>query len=175
MEFANNHGDKQLLSLDVTQEQYDAIKELFTQRGWEWTPGVRETSESSPIDSNSGSVTGPPINPHIAGQHECPHCLCSPCITSEQFRQLWWPQNSVAPHDRNSGLRKKNYYKFWGMLKNRGIWEDPRYQQRKIAAMPQRISYIFHKRELMPDCVIKLVRYWHPNVASQPYLGHTWE
>ena len=52
------------------------------------------------------------------------------------------------------------------MLLNRGVWKDERYMIRKSNAMsldPLLREYVWHKGEIMPDCVLKLVRTWYPN------------
>ena len=33
----------------------------------------------------------------------------------------------------------------------------------------------WHKRDIMPKCVITLVRHWFPNPGGFPYMGHMWE
>ena len=64
------------------------------------------------------------------------------------------------------------------MLCHRGIWNDARYQQRKESALQQDQRYktfVWHKRGIMPICVIEKVRHWYPNNNEKPYLGHCWE
>ena len=40
---------------------------------------------------------------------ECPYCLCKPCITNEQNRQMLWSSEQELP-DRKIGLfERKNY------------------------------------------------------------------
>ena len=35
-------------------------------------------------------------------REECPFCLCRPCVTHENNRQLWWEKDPFTPpHPRN--------------------------------------------------------------------------
>lgn len=111
---------------------------------------------------------------------ECPHCFQRPCITNEEVnRQLWWLKESQPPSLANSAKRKKMYRNFYSMLYNQHAWRDPRYLQRKQEALERdkgrKKKFMWHRRELMPNCVLKLVRGWLPNPAGVPYMGHYWE
>ena len=105
---------------------------------------------------------------------ECGNCFCSPCVINERHRQDWWPSSSQAPHQHNNKERKRLYYKFWVMLYQRGAWANERYIARKETVLEQHDGYVQMRRELMPDCVVDLVRTWYPNLPGQPYLGHRW-
>jgi hypothetical protein len=94
-------------------------------------------------------------------QDECPYCFCKPCITNEQNIQLWWHADIEEPHLRNSGLRKEHYKRFWTMLLHRGVWNGDIYVVMKADAMsrdPRRQRYDWHQRDIMPKCVVSLVR-----------------
>ena len=111
------------------------------------------------------------------GSLECPHCYCRPCITSETNRQLWWPITNSEPNERNRGIRNKIYKKFWSMMHNRYMWSEPRYLARKMAALrsdPQRKHYTWHKREIMPNCILETTRTWFPKTKTEEYIGHSW-
>jgi len=85
---------------------------------------------------------------------------------------MWWEDEEQLPHERNSFLRKGNYKRFWTLLFHRKVWEDPRYIERKHTALrsdPRRKKYIYHRRDLMPKCVVQLVRTWLPNPQNKPY------
>ena len=59
------------------------------------------------------------------------------------------------------------------MLLHRGIWNDDRYVVMKADAMsrdPRRQRYDWHKRDIMPKCVVSLVRHWFPNPRGFPYI-----
>ena len=91
---------------------------------------------------------------------------------------MWWETENQIPHERNSMLRKSDYKRFWTNLFHRNVWQDPRYLVRKRAALrqdPRRRNYVYHRRDLMPKCVLVLVRSWFPNPPNVPYMGHMWE
>ena len=109
---------------------------------------------------------------------ECDMCLCAPCITAETNRQMWWPAQAALPSVHNRTLRNKPYMKFWAMLQNRGLWNDDRYLQIKAAALgqdPERKHYKWHRRDLMPACVLDQVRHWLPKTKTENYVGHKWK
>ncbi len=109
---------------------------------------------------------------------ECPKCLCSPCIISEENRQAWWPQVKSEPCPENSNYRKNLYKTFWTMLYARMLCCNDRYLLRKNQALQQQktgTKFLFSRRDLMPDCVIDLVRFWFPNPNDIPYMNHKWE
>lgn len=114
-----------------------------------------------------------------AGQDECPQCLQAPCVTEEQWRQARWPKEGKLQHLVNSEKRKKLYWNFYSKLYNAGTWKDARYMMRKQEALRRdkgrKKMYKWHRRELMPNCVLKLVRGWLPNPDGVPYMGHYWE
>jgi hypothetical protein len=88
------------------------------------------------------------------------YCFCRPCITNERNRQLWWETDNQIEHERNSQLRKEKYKRLRANLFHRGVWKDPRYLEQKREAFRRdfrRKKYIYHRRGLMPKCVIELV------------------
>ncbi|CAG2248414.1 unnamed protein product [Mytilus edulis] len=114
----------------------------------------------------------------IVDSDDCPFCLCKPCIIDENNIQMWWETEGQQRHRRNNSLRKEKYKYFWTMLYHRDVWRDDRYQERKLQALardPKFKNFIWHKRDIMPNCVLKLVRNWHPNPDNIPYMGHLWE
>ena len=96
------------------------------------------------------------------------------------MKKLIWPlwhDRAEALHQRNSGLRKEHYKRFWTMLFHRGAWNDDRYLLMKTDALArdhrtQRFDW--HRRDIMPKCVVTLVRHWFPNPGGFPYMGHMW-
>ncbi|OWF40980.1 hypothetical protein KP79_PYT16008 [Mizuhopecten yessoensis] len=108
---------------------------------------------------------------------ECHHCFSQPCVTGETYRQLWWETENKQQHARNHHCRKEVYKKFWVMLSHRQVWKYARYLQRKKQAL-EKYSHtrklVWHKRDIMPNCVIQLVRRWYPNPDGVPYMGHLW-
>lgn len=136
-----------------------------------------EDSESDET-MNQAQIEQPFIIEQTEGADKCEHCLCSPCITDEGNRQMWWGTQPVAPHRLNTSARKYAYRRFWTMLYHRQIWLDPEYMARKVTALGQdarRVNFVYHRRDIMPDCVIRQVRRWYPNPRGVAYMGHMWE
>ena len=103
----------------------------------------------------------------------CRECLCNPCVTTH--RQAWLG-NAVAPHNRNADLRKKRYKHFWQMLDRRQAWIHPSYLRKKAQLLNrQDDTIVYTVREIMPRCVIDLVRSLFPNPPGRPYMGHKWQ
>ena len=166
------------VTITLSEEKLSAVKALFAYSGWDWNPDEKENVAENPEVSPS---SGPAIEGN-ADRAECPDCLCRPCVMDESHRQLWWPENPHAPSRSNNSNRKKLYKKFWTMLSHRGVWDDERYIERKSSAVrrdSRRRIYVWqqhgYKRDIMPDCVVRQVRAWYPNVDSQPYVGHLWQ
>ena len=171
------------MHIQVSKKQEDAIRKLFGKRKWE----LVEVDATGAVDGNKKcnddvleeQNPGPALQSHCEGHLECPHCFCAPCITDLRHRQMWWPVHNAAPSRVNRGARKKLYYKFWSLLANKGLWRhEPRYTQRKRQAMQldgRMRDLEWHRRELMPDCVIKTVRTWLPKTDGEVYTGHRWE
>ena len=104
--------------------------------------------------------------------------FATPCVTSERHRQLWWEVEPYPPQRFNNTLRKHAYRKFWSMLASRWIWMLPEYVEKKTQALardPRRSSLVHHKKEIMPECVVQMVRDWYPNPSGIPYMGHLWQ
>ena len=190
------------ITLYVSEEQLDTINHLFSHYGWNYNEvNWGETDENlsysfqndrSHARNDAASQTASEsehdleINegfqdyniPQVPEEDECMFCLCRPCITHERNRQLWWEQQNGAPHLRNSGLRKEKYQRFWTMMYHRDAWKDPRYLAEKLKALqadPRHRKYEWHRRDIMPKCVLSLVRTWFPNPDGVPYMGHLWE
>ena len=65
------------------------------------------------------------------------------------------------------------------MLFHRDVWRDERYRERKAQALGlhnghHRFVWL-HKRDIMPNCVLTLVRDWYPNLPKDAYMGHLWQ
>ncbi|CAG2249384.1 unnamed protein product [Mytilus edulis] len=173
--------EKSILALEVTEEQKEVIYNLFCHNNWDYTEiEIKENKEENKETNEAGDSED--FEEFLIEQNEnfdeCPYCLCKPCITHENNRQMWWESEVQMAHTRNSSLRKTDYKYFWTNLFHRRVWQDPRYLERKRAALrqdPRRRNYIYHRRDLMPKCVIQLVRSWLPNLPNVPYMGHMWE
>ncbi|KAK3083397.1 hypothetical protein FSP39_009076 [Pinctada imbricata] len=169
-------SEKITLLLKVSSEQRDAIAKLFEDENWNFEEFVMTESEG---DGAENFVRTYRIDHSQDPEHtECQHCLCRPCITDESNRQMWWEPEPVPPSRNNHALRKERYKYFWTMLFHRGVFLDERYQNRKLEAMrqdPRLRNQVCHRRDLLPKCVIELVREWFPNLPGVPYMGHRWE
>lgn len=164
-----------LLQIFVTEEQRELIYAMWNHNDWEVqlceataNEIGKESSYLTFIERRQGSDTD-----------YCDFCLCSPCITNSRYKQHWWEDENHLPNSRNNLERKKLYYKFWVMLLHRGVWDLPIYLERKNASLENPNSVWcgprLHKRDIMPHCVVKLVRTWWPNEAGTDYMGHRWQ
>ena len=188
--------ETQVLKLNVTNLQMEAIRHFFIHNDWEFEPqdsdhhenggrctpvsqGVNKETQTDPSKENAAvddDNIGDFVILHDDNRDECPFCLSKPCITDESNRQLWWETESSVPHQRNSNLRKDKYKRFWTMLLHRRVWNDPRYIERKSRALEHDMQgQEWHRRDIMPTCVVNLVRSWLPNPKDYPYMGHLWE
>lgn len=163
------------VTVRLSEEKLAAIQALFAYNDWSWDPDD-ESDQEYPVTEHR------PIIPPSDGHFECPDCFCRPCVMSDQNRQLWWPERCREGSQKNKHHRKALYKKFWTMLCHRGLWQDERYLARKSVAVRidsrhRRFVWQSHayKREIMPDCVVRQVREWFPNLPSQPYMGHLWQ
>lgn len=183
---ASNHDDNTeqeaerfMLQLVVTEEQRAVIEALFGHFDWDY----QEVGER---EQHGDFEEGPEIPGFVVPQNpnatECGHCLSKPSITDPCHKQFWWEDEPQPPNERNSGTRKGLYKRFWTMLFHRLVWQDPRYLERKSTALGQdgnRIHHVWsggrlHKRDIMPTCVLTVVRNWFPNPPKMDYMGHRW-
>ncbi|CAG2188780.1 unnamed protein product [Mytilus edulis] len=189
-------SDKKV-TMELSDLQLETIKHLFGHNDWE----IKILDDSAVAIENGGNAQNLQMTTEQSTQtdnneededddqpgfviqqdpskEECRYCFCKPCITDDQNRQMWWHGQSEVAHQRNSSLRKEHYKRFWTMLLHRGAWNDDRYMLMKADAMTrdhrsQRFDW--HKRDIMPKCVVTLVRCWFPNPGGFPYMGHMWE
>ena len=90
-----------ILSLEVSQEQKDAIYHFFAHNDWEF-----KEVQILPIMIKAGMIqvmeiillSRMTIFMNI-------YCFCRPCITNERNRQLWWETDNQIEHERNSQLK----------------------------------------------------------------------
>lgn len=190
------------VTIDVSAEQLDTINHLFGHYGWDFMeihrsdtrqPVSRSVTDDDSVvrnDASSQTDSDTETNNHDddnilhynilqnQDEEECKYCLCKPCITNERNRQLWWEDESITPNRRNSGLRKEKYQRFWTMMFHRDAWKDPRYVAAKAVALQsdrRQRQFEWHRRDIMPKCVLSLVRGWFPNPPGVPYMGHLWD
>ena len=79
------------IQLHISQEQLDAIQSLFLEKEWDFekceiSDDIEDTKDEDEDNDNPEPNNAIPMNQNA---EECPHCYCKPCITDEQFRQLW--------------------------------------------------------------------------------------
>ena len=175
------------MTLNLSSFQYEAISNLFQENHWDLEESRATGANPDNYAANANNMDTDMHTdemdyciPYVEGHEVCPFCFCCPCITNEGNRQFWWENQNQPPHARNSEKRKKIYKKFWTMMFHRDAWNSPMYQAKKQRALGvdpnrRRYVYIYHRRDIMPDCVIKLVREWLPNPPSLAYMGHLWE
>ena len=192
---AENYEPKSMLKINVTNEQRDVIRARFGHYDWKLEESndgnntennssennnqntSNETERGGNNDPVSGSVDDD-IQSGAVGQipdNVCAHCFCGPCVTGNPQAWLGNGQNS---HPRNSGIRKKIYKKFWKLMNDRNAFSCPHYIQKKswMLARDQVDEYVIMTvaREIIPDCVLSVVRGFYPNPPSQPGMGHKW-
>ena len=103
----------------------------------------------------------------------CSFCFLSPCVVTH--RQSWLPDQPALPHARNSELRKQKYRKFWKLMDLNGGWRHDKYIRKKQRLLEvDNMETVWVVREIMPKCILDIVRRIYPNVAGQPYMGHKW-
>ena len=103
-------------------------------------------------------------------RRECVFCFGSPCVTC--VRQQWLGHGQDV-YKRNSRTRKKLYRKCRSMMNMRGAWRRPLYVRKKETAMCRDHidgTVVHVLREIMPECVLKLVRGLYPYSPDTPYL-----
>ena len=87
-----------------------------------------------------------PDPPSIEGDDVCPYCRLSPCIIA---RPPNWLRGSAPPNLGNMSKRFKLYKKFWTLLGQLGVWNDPHYLALKVTK-----TSIMDRREVMPECTV---------------------
>ena len=172
-------SEQMAVTILMTNEQRLAVRFFFGHNGWEYTEADKSVREQDYEDEH---LEPGYVIPQDSAAEECIHCLCRPCITSDCNQQMWWETDNQPSHERNATIRKGIYKRFWTMLFHRQVWRDPRYLAKKEETLSQDVNRQFcvwgggrhHKRDIMPDCVLKLVRSWCPNPATMQYMGHRW-
>ena len=107
-------------------------------------------------------------------RRECVFCFGSPCVTC--VRQQWLGHGQDV-YKRNSRIRKKLYIKCRSMTNMRGAWRRPLCVRKKATAMCRDHvdgTVVHVLSEIMPECVLKLVRGLYPYPPDTPYLAHRW-
>ena len=84
--------------------------------------------------------------PSTGGDDVCPYCRLSPCIIA---RPPNWLRGSSQASLGNQAKRFRLYKKFWTLLGQLGLWNDPHYLALKVTK-----TSIMDKRDVMPLCVV---------------------
>ncbi|XP_078589441.1 uncharacterized protein LOC144869795 isoform X3 [Branchiostoma floridae x Branchiostoma japonicum] len=121
--------------------------------------------------------------PQADGVDECRYCYCKPCITTPE--PMWLGEQPAS--EANGALRRAKYKLLWGTMSNMlpSPWLDDRYLRKKERRLAEDAARAPHRRrlaivasedvrEIMPKCVLKLVRRKYPNPPGKPYVGHLW-
>ena len=170
----NNLKTKNIVIKRIKSEQIEAIEKLFQENNWNLELSISNEGINSYECETDVAKSEYVILP-IEKETRCPHCFCQPCITNDQNRQQWWGQGPHEPQIQNSGKRKNCYRRFWTMMAHRRVWDIEEYQQkRQNDLLLHRDECVIVFREIMPDCVLEIVRKWYPNPVHVPYMGHKW-
>ena len=104
----------------------------------------------------------------------CTFCYLSPCCTSYDHDFVGQGQEAC---NENPEIRKVRYRKYWNVISNLGGWNKAAYQQKKrrLAGQSKERVGVWHRREIMPDCVLNQLRELYPNPSGKAYVGHKWE
>ena len=177
-----------IIQLRVTEEQERCIKAFLDLNGWgDALCGTTydlhtcdETATAGLFAENLAPIVTrtlpheplPILHEPFITTNACPFCFMEPCVTANP--QSWLGQGQ-QPRAGNNSVRKQKYRKFWNLLNNLGAWRNPSYIVKKANAnQMQNGVTVFTLREIMPECVLKVVRGLYPNPAGVPYLGHKW-
>ena len=87
--------------------------------------------------------------PVLHGDNHCRECLCSPCVTGMPPTFL---RGMCGPHAANRNKRYELYSKFWGTLKDLGLWRDEEYLRRK-----ENRTRRADRRDIIPTCIIQVI------------------
>lgn len=174
----DENEDTSVISLRVNPEQRETIIQFINFNEWELDEMLCEGDTIENQNTSDEDFERTFRIPQNENCDECQQCFCKPCITDEKNTQMWWPSEAVLPDRRNSSFRKQKYKFFWTMLFHRGVFLDARYKERKLIALqsdPRLKNVASHRRDILPECVVDLVRFWFPNPKDIPYMGHRWQ
>uniref|UniRef100_A0A8W8MI66 Uncharacterized protein n=1 Tax=Magallana gigas TaxID=29159 RepID=A0A8W8MI66_MAGGI len=151
----------EIITLSLTKEQKEAIEKLFEDNKWELTyQTIEEQKNLQPVPQERVQV--------------CPYCFLSHCVATTNENSPWLGEGQT-PSNYNPSVRKGLYRRFWKCISNLGGWDVEQYLRKKERLGEGRPNMVYHQRQVMSECVLKLVRSRYPNPHSVPYLGHKWE
>lgn len=170
--------DTSIITLRVNSDQRESIIQFINFNEWELEEMICEENTTGNEDISADDFERTFCIPQSQNCDECEHCFCKPCITDGRNRQMWWPSEPALPDRRNTSFRKEKYKFFWTMLFHRGVFLDERYRERKLNVLqldPRFTNVASHRRDILPECVVNLVRVWFPNPKNIPYMRHRWQ
>ncbi len=123
-------------------------------------------------EAEAAAAVADPVVPEAedaAEEGDCPFCFLTPCVTAHPHHFLGAGQAACAA---NSGNRRVRYGHYWKVISNMNGWRHTRYlaKKRQVGEFA-----VYHRREIMPECVLTQVRDLYPNPPGQAYMGHKWE
>lgn len=98
-----------VISLRVNSEQKEAIIQFFNFNDWDLNEVNQEDADSNIEETEFERTFRISQNENC---EECQHCLCRPCITDENNRQMWWLSEPVRANERNRVLKKRKIQAF---------------------------------------------------------------
>lgn len=97
--------------------------------------------------------------------------LCRPCITQDQQTSLVISGMLTAKHEQITPT-KRQLQTFFDNTVAQGCLERSevfRSEKESSPEGPHHRQYIYHRRDILPKCVVDLVRTWLPNLNDQPF------
>ena len=134
---------------------------------------MNKTDTGISRNENRDEDAGEDDNADTLPHYSYPHCFLSPCVTTYN-RDAHWIGPGHPPAPENSTQRRVICRKIWGCIANLGAWQIPQYIQKK-RNVGGGAAYVHHKRDVMPNCMVKLSRNLYLNPKNKEYMGHKWE
>ena len=157
---------------NINDEQIRCIETLFKDKNWNLDI---KNFDNNPSKESYQCRDTQYLIPPVVGEKRCEFCFCQPCITNERNRQQWWGSIQEPSGIENSGKRKRCYQRFWAMMSHRHVWNIPEYLEKRTRSLSRnRDKNVIIHREIMPECVLQMVRHWYPNPPKVSYMGHKW-
>jgi len=120
---------------------------------------------------NHSQRENPQVMPAVeTSGNQCPFCFLCPCLVTYPPS---WVGKGQQPRPGNNLIRKDLYKRFWKTMDHMGAWTIPQYIAKRDSsrANAHRVEI---SREIMPECILELVRRLYPNQSGKPYMGHKW-
>ena len=95
----------------------------------------------------------------------CKHPNVVVIFTANRTHQKQWHQEESVQMVLDNAVPSQRYI----TRKDTILKKDNRRKEYAWCGSPS------DKRDVMPDCVLKIVRHWYPNPSGKPYMGHKWQ